>query len=142
MEWVETLERQDETFKQRVEEELAAMLLEQQLVRLREAQGLSQAQVARALGVSQQAIAKAESGQTKNLELRRLLTHVMALGGRLEVTIRPNSRVSRLIADTVKHATKSIKASPSGAGTMKRAAKGIVTFRRGLRHTGKRSVTR
>jgi len=89
LEWVEEMERRDADFKRRVDEELAAMRLEQQLIKLREARGLTQAQVARAIGVSQQAIAKAESGQAKNVELRTLLKHVLALGGRLEVSIRP-----------------------------------------------------
>src|SRR5262245_13367430 len=87
MEWVERMERQDADFKRRVDEELAAMDLEQQLYDLRQARGLSQAQLARALGVSQQAIAKAESGEMKNVELRTLIRHVLALGGRLEVRV-------------------------------------------------------
>jgi DNA-binding XRE family transcriptional regulator len=91
MEWVERLERQDADFKRRVEEELAAMDLEQQLYDLREARGLSQAQLARALGVTQQAIAKAESGGAKNVELRTLIRHVLALGGRLEVRVMDNT---------------------------------------------------
>jgi len=88
MGWVETLERQDADFKRRVEEELATMHLEQQLVVLREGRGLSQAQLARVLGVSQQAIAKVESGEAKNLGLKTLVKHVLALGGRLEIAVR------------------------------------------------------
>jgi DNA-binding XRE family transcriptional regulator len=92
MEWVLRMERQDADFKRRVEEELAAMDLEQQLYDLREARGLSQAQLARALGVTQQAIAKAESGGAKNVELRTLIRHVLALGGRLEVRVLEGPR--------------------------------------------------
>ncbi len=92
MEWVADQKRRDEGLRKRVDEELAAMLIEQQLIRLREARGLSQSQLARVLGVSPQAIAKAESGHAKNIELRTLLRHVLALGGRLEVRIEPDGK--------------------------------------------------
>lgn len=109
MEWIAEMERRDADFKSRVDEELAAMRLEQQLVRLREARGLSQVQLARILGVSQQAVAKIESGRATNLELKTLVKHVLALGGQLEIRIvkaKPGKTASLLAAmrDTVRSA--------------------------------------
>lgn len=63
------------------------MRLEQDLIALRESQGVSQAQLAKALGVSQPAIAKLESGKAKNIELRTLVRAVSALGGTVKITI-------------------------------------------------------
>jgi DNA-binding XRE family transcriptional regulator len=75
------------SFQQQVEETLSAMRLEQDLIALRESQGVSQAQLAKALGVSQPAIAKLESGKAKNIELRTLVRAVSALGGMVKITI-------------------------------------------------------
>ncbi len=86
--WIEEEARRDAGFKQRVEAELAAMRLEQRLIELREARGLSQAQLARILGVSQQAVAKLESGRA-NPSIQTLVKWVVALGGRLEIAITP-----------------------------------------------------
>lgn len=85
--WIEARERQDAAFRERVEAELAAMRLEQDLVRLREARGLSQTQLGHLVGMSQPAIARIEAGHQKNLELRTLLRLVTGLGGRLEIRI-------------------------------------------------------
>ena len=69
------------SFRQQVEETLNAMRLEQDLIALRESQGVSQAQLAKALGVSQPAIAKLESGKTKNIELKTLVRARLSIGG-------------------------------------------------------------
>lgn len=66
---------------------LAELRIEQDLVALRETRGLTQAQLARLLGVSQPAVAKLESG-SENLTLRTLARMVTALGGELAITIR------------------------------------------------------
>jgi transcriptional regulator with XRE-family HTH domain len=70
MDWFAGQLSANPSFHQRVEETLNAMRLEQDLIALREAQGVSQAQLAKALGVSQPAIAKLESGKAKNITNR------------------------------------------------------------------------
>ena len=86
--WVDAQLNADADFNHQVEEVLQAMRLEQDLIALREAQGVSQAQLAKALGVSQPAIAKLESGKAKNIELRTLVRAVSALGGMVEIKIK------------------------------------------------------
>jgi DNA-binding transcriptional regulator YiaG len=85
--WFDTQLHADPDFNRQVEEALQAMRLEQDLVALREARGMSQQQLARTLGVSQPAVAKLESGRWKNLELRTLIRTVHALGGRVKIQI-------------------------------------------------------
>jgi transcriptional regulator with XRE-family HTH domain len=68
------------------------MRLEQDLIALREAQGVSQVQLAKALGVSQPAIAKLESGKAKNIELKTLVRAVSALGGTVKIQITPGAK--------------------------------------------------
>ena len=85
----------DAKFAAEVDAELAALQLEDDLTRLREASGLSQRELARRLGVSQPFVAKLESGRVKNLELRTLVRTVAALGGELRVVIAPRRRETR-----------------------------------------------
>ena len=72
MDWFEGQLSANPSFHQQIEETLSTMRLEQDLIALRESQGVSQTQLAQALGVSQPAIAKLESGKAKNIELRTL----------------------------------------------------------------------
>ena len=85
----------DAKFAADVDAELAALQLEDDLTRLREASGLSQRELARRLGVSQPFVAKLESGRVKNLELRTLVRTVASLGGELRVVIAPRRRQAR-----------------------------------------------
>ena len=73
----------------RVDELLAGMTLEQDLVRLREARGLTQVQLAKRAGLSQPMIAKMESGKVKNYELKTLARLAVALGAQVRVTLEP-----------------------------------------------------
>ena len=57
--------RTDDDLNRQVEETLQAMRIEQDLVALREARGVSQAQLAKTLGVSQPAVAKLEFRKNK-----------------------------------------------------------------------------
>lgn len=82
----------DAQFAAEVDAELAALQVEDDLTRLREASGLSQRELARRLGVSQPFVAKLESGRVKNMELRTLVRTVAALGGELRVVIAPRRR--------------------------------------------------
>lgn len=94
MDWLDA-KLTDATFAAEVDAELAALRLEDDLMRLREASGLSQRELARRLGVSQPFVAKLESGRVKNLELRTLVRTVAALGGEVRVVIAPRRRQGR-----------------------------------------------
>jgi transcriptional regulator with XRE-family HTH domain len=85
--WFEEQLTADPSFQHQVEETLNELRLEQDLVTLREARRISQAQLAKALGVSQPAIAKLESGKAKNIELKTLVRAVSALGGTVRIQI-------------------------------------------------------
>ena len=82
----------DASFRAEVERILNEMRVRQDLIALREARRLSQAQVAEMLGVSQPLIARIESGAVKNLELRTLARLAAALGGSLKIRIEPRRR--------------------------------------------------
>lgn len=92
MDWVAGQLSASPQLQQQVEETLSAMRLEQDLIALRESQGVSQAQLAKALGVSQPAIAKLESGKAKNIELRTLVRAVSALGGTVNIQITKSAK--------------------------------------------------
>ena len=87
-EWFDAQLRTEDNLNHQVEETLQAMRIEQDLVALREARGVSQTQLAKTLGVSQPAVAKLESGRAKNIELRTLVRAVSALGGMVEIKIK------------------------------------------------------
>jgi predicted XRE-type DNA-binding protein len=91
--WLDGLIHQSPAFQAQVEEELAAINVAQDLVALRESRGLSQAQLADRLGITQSAIAQLESAQPKNVELRTLVRVETALGGHVDVSIRPRRQV-------------------------------------------------
>lgn len=84
--WIEDRSR-DPRFRAEVERMLNEMRVRQDLIALREARGLSQAQVARMLGVTQPLIARIESGGVKNLELRTLARLAAVLGGSLKIRV-------------------------------------------------------
>jgi predicted XRE-type DNA-binding protein len=87
--------KEDPDFAAAVEAELQAMRIEQELVSLRNASGLSQRQLAAKLGVKQPVIAKLEAGKTRNIGLQTLVRAVKAMNGRIEVSIRPAARRRR-----------------------------------------------
>jgi DNA-binding XRE family transcriptional regulator len=90
-EWLNSVIHGSPEFQAKVEEELAAINIAQDLVALREARGLSQRQLAKQLGVTQSAIAQLETSRPKNVELRTLVRAAAALGGRVHVSIRSGS---------------------------------------------------
>ena len=93
MEWLDAELTHAPALRQRVEERMNEIRLNQELAALRTRRGLSQAQLARRLGVSQPAIAKLESGRVKNLQLRTLVRWATALGGHVRVELsRPTHR--------------------------------------------------
>ena len=89
--WLDRLVHHSPEFQAKVDEELAAINVAQDLIALREARGLSQRQLAEQLGVTQSAIAQLESAEPRNLELLTLVRAATALGGRVDVSIRARS---------------------------------------------------
>jgi len=87
--------RQSSAFEAKVAEELAAINVAQDLVALRESRGQSQAQLAARVGISRSAIARLESAQPGNIELRTLVRVAAALGAHLDVSVRPSGRRAR-----------------------------------------------
>ncbi len=92
MDWFAGQLSTNPAFHQQIEATLSTMRLEQDLIALRESQGVSQTQLAQALGVSQPAIAKLESGKAKNIELKTLVRAVSALGGTVKIQITPGAK--------------------------------------------------
>jgi transcriptional regulator with XRE-family HTH domain len=105
--WFEAQLTSDPSFQRQVEETLNELRLEQDLVALREGRGVSQAQLAKALGVSQPAIAKLESGKAKNIELRTLVRAVSALGGTVRIQITKENMSKRKKIDRLTPHTQS-----------------------------------
>src|SRR5687768_8897633 len=84
--------KDDREFAAAVAAELQAMQIEQELVALRHASGLSQRELAAKLGVKQPVIARLESGKARNIGLQTLVRAVKAMNGRIHVWIRPAGR--------------------------------------------------
>jgi DNA-binding XRE family transcriptional regulator len=91
MDWVRA-----ETKRRGLEKEVAIrlneMILEQQLADLRRKRGISQAKLAKMVGVSQPVIARIESGGVRNLTVGTIARTAVALGGSVEIRIKPNRR--------------------------------------------------
>lgn len=61
--------------------------LKQQLVQLRQRSGLTQAQIAARLGITQAAVSKLESRKTLDFRLSAITKYIAALGGVLEIVV-------------------------------------------------------
>ncbi len=97
MRWIDGQLQRDPQLRQRVEQALNEMRIEQDLAALREGQGVSQGQLARMVGVSQPAIAKIESGRVKNLQLKTLIRNAAALGGKVRIEIVKEGRPGKTL---------------------------------------------
>jgi DNA-binding Xre family transcriptional regulator len=95
MKWIDHQVDTDADLKRKVEEYLNEMMIEQKLAALRTQRGLTQAQLAERLGVSQPHIAKLEAGRAKNIELHTLCRWATALGAKLTVDVVPNDARKR-----------------------------------------------
>src|SRR5450756_2521904 len=104
--WLDGLIQQSPAFQAKVEEELAAINVAQDLVALRESRGLSQAELASKLGITQSAIAQLESAQPKNVELRTLVRVAAALGAHVDVSIRAGRQAERKSRQRARRKTK------------------------------------
>ncbi len=89
MEWMDATLAADPQLARAVDERLAEMRIEQELVALREKEGLSQQDLAVRIGASQPYVAKLESGRVRNLGLRTLAKYAAATGTRLTVSFEP-----------------------------------------------------
>jgi transcriptional regulator with XRE-family HTH domain len=91
---LELLEKKVEEMglRREVEDELAQLLVEQKVAKLRKRRGLTQADLARRSGVTQPMIAQIESGKLHNLTLKTLVRTARALGASLRIDLVPHSR--------------------------------------------------
>ena len=78
-------EIKDPEFKAHYEEEKQALMLAIKIVELREKKGLSQQQLAKLMGTSQQAISRIESGQYEGFTLKTLEKIAESTGMRLKI---------------------------------------------------------
>jgi DNA-binding XRE family transcriptional regulator len=96
MEWL-----QEEVKRRGGEKEVATlldeMMLEDQLAALRKKRGISQAKLAKLVGVSQPVIARIESGGVRNLTMGTIIRTASALGGSVEIRIKPNRPTARKV---------------------------------------------
>ena len=89
MRWIDDELAAEPRLAQAVDDLLAEMKLEQQIVALRETRGLTQKQLAKLLGTSQPYVAKLESGRVKNLGVKTLVKCARALGASVSIRIEP-----------------------------------------------------
>lgn len=82
-------------FREGFEEELQKLAIGEQLARLRQEAGLTQAQVARRTGTTASAISRYENADYDRYELRTLQKIVRACGGRLEISLEPGPNSHR-----------------------------------------------
>ncbi len=88
MGWLETeIERRGR--KKEVAALLNEMMVEQQLADLRRKRRISQAKLAKLMGVKQPLIARIESGRVKNLTLATIARTAATLGATVEFKIKP-----------------------------------------------------
>ncbi len=95
MKWIDHQVDTDTALKRKVEEYLNEMMIEQKLATLRTQRGMTQAQLAARLGVSQPHIAKLEAGRAKNIELHTLCRWATALGAKLTLDVVPDGARKR-----------------------------------------------
>lgn len=82
-------------FRKGFEEESQKLAIGEQLARLRQEAGLTQAQVAKCIGTTASAISRYENAQYDRYELRTLEKVVRACGGRLDITMGPGPNTHR-----------------------------------------------
>jgi transcriptional regulator with XRE-family HTH domain len=88
MEWLD-----GETARRGRQDAVAALLqemrVESQLAELRRKRGITQAELAKRMGVKQPLIARLEAGRAKNLTLTTIMKAAMVLGADVELRIKP-----------------------------------------------------
>ena len=78
----------DRRFRQKIEAGVQRLKVISQIVELREKLGLTQAELAHKIGVSQPFIGRLENDAASNLSLETLVKIVEALNGEIEIRIR------------------------------------------------------
>ena len=120
------LARRGPRFRAEVDARYAEMLLEHQLAVLRDKEGITQAELARRLGVSQPVVARFESGRNRGVEVATIVRHAAALGYEFLASFKkmPVAKQARAQAASVRSATKRSKpvASPAAAQRVKSVA--------------------
>lgn len=96
-EWLERELARDPKLRREVEETLMGLRIEQDIAALRELRGVTQAQLAQMIGVSQPMIARLESGKAQNIGIRTLVRIATALGGQVHLAIKADPRPRRPI---------------------------------------------
>ena len=103
-------------FRAEVDAAYQEMLLEHELSVLRDKEGVTQAELARRLGVSQPVVARFESGnKRRGVEVGTIVRYAAALGYEFLVTFKnmPVAKLARAQAVSVRHPTK--RSKPVGA---------------------------
>ena len=85
----------DSQFRKGFEEEAQKLAIGEQLSRLRQAAGLTQAQLAKRIGSTASAISRYENADYDRYELRTLQKIVRACGGHLDITMEPGPKTHR-----------------------------------------------
>jgi DNA-binding XRE family transcriptional regulator len=75
----------DPVFKAHYQEERQALMLAMKIAKLREKKGLSQQQMAKLMGTSQQAVSRIESGEYEGFTLKTLEKIAEATGTRVKI---------------------------------------------------------
>jgi len=79
----------DKNLRKKIETGVQRLKVISRIVELREKSGLTQAELARRIGVSQPFIAKIENDQTANLSLETLVKIAAALNSEVDIQIHP-----------------------------------------------------
>ena len=82
-------------FREGFEEEVQKLAIGEQLSRLRQEAGLTQAQVAQRAKTTASAISRYENAEYDRYELRTLQRIVLACGGRLDIILAPGPKTHR-----------------------------------------------
>ena len=93
--WMDEQYRKHPNLRSRVDALVEEMAIEQDLVALREARGLSQRALAELAGMKQPVIARIESGKAKNLELKTVARIAAALGAKVKIGLVTNGSRAR-----------------------------------------------
>jgi transcriptional regulator with XRE-family HTH domain len=113
-------------FRAEVDAAYAEMLLEHELAVLRDEEGITQAELARRLGVSQPVVARFESGnKSRGVEVGTIVRYAAALGYEFVTSFKkiPVAKQARALAVSVRLPTKRSKPVPGTASSVQPATK-------------------
>jgi DNA-binding XRE family transcriptional regulator len=96
--WIQGEDRAHPGFAAMVDAELAALRLEDRLRELRRATRLTQAALAKRVGISQAAVAQMERGEPGRMEIRTLTKLATAMGYTVEIEFKPTKALTSLPA--------------------------------------------